>query len=168
MIDWGNVPKGTLASLYWPAVLAAEVIALARQWGSGTAPFSASDAYTLTIPVDGGISYIPIPSGSGQNFAGLFTLRRLRNPHRPEILDARRRGEFRRSAAQGLAASTASPSSPAQSPPSTRLAGAAPAPAGVVVKAVVERTLLWRYVVGSFVVRIPVSTSCGDVGAEGR
>ena len=53
--------------------LAAEVIALARQWG-GTAPLSASDAHTLTIPIDGGVSYIPIPSGTGQNFAGLFTL----------------------------------------------------------------------------------------------
>ena len=73
MIDWGNVPKGAVASLYWPAVLAADVIALARQWGSSAA-ISASDAHTLTISVTGGISYIPIPSGTGQNFAGLLTL----------------------------------------------------------------------------------------------
>jgi hypothetical protein len=73
MIDWGNVPKGAVASLYWPAVLATEVIALMRQW-SGTAPISASDAHTLSIPVDGGVSYIPIPSGTGQNFAGMITL----------------------------------------------------------------------------------------------
>ncbi len=164
MIDWGNVPKGTLASLYWPAVLAAEVIALARQWGSGTAPFSASDAHTLTIPVDGGISYIPIPSGSGQNFAGLFTLEMPLGIRTGQEFDVVVR---RISTKRGKAPPPPPPPPPPlQSPPSTRLAGAAPAPAGVVVKAVVERTLLWRYVVGSFVVRIPVSTSAAMLAPE--
>ena len=43
MIDWGAVPAGTTASVYWPAVSAADVIALARTWG-GAAEISATDA----------------------------------------------------------------------------------------------------------------------------
>ena len=36
MIDWGNVPRGSVCSIFWPAVPAAEVIALARTWGGAT------------------------------------------------------------------------------------------------------------------------------------
>lgn len=154
MIDWGNLPKGSVASLYWPAVLAADVIALARQWGS-TAPLSSSDAHTLSIPVDGGISYIPIPSGTGQNFAGLFTL---------EMLPGIRFGQQfevvvrRISTMRGKVKPPPPPPSQLQSLPSELYAEAEKAPVGVVVYAAVEREVLWRYVVGSFVVRIPVST----------
>ena len=73
MIDWGAVPQGSIGSIYWPAVSAADVIALARTWG-GAAGLSSSDAHTLTLKVEGGVSYIPIPKGAGQNFAGLFTV----------------------------------------------------------------------------------------------
>ena len=151
MIDWGNVPKGAVASLYWPAVSAAAVIALARQWGS-TAPISASDANTLSIPVEGGISYIPIPSGTGQNFAGLFTLEMppgIRTGQEFEVVVRRistKRGK-------------APPPPPPrlQSPPSTKLLGTTEPPAGEAAQTVT--TPLWHYVVGSFVVRVPVGTS---------
>src|SRR5260370_42649364 len=62
MIDWGNVPKGSTASIYWPAVAAADVIALARTWG-GAAGLSSGDAQTLTLRGVGGGSYRPIPHG---------------------------------------------------------------------------------------------------------
>ena len=156
MIDWGNVPKGSVASLYWPAVLAAEVIALARQWGS-KAPLSASDAHTLSIPVDGGVSYIPIPSGAGQNFAGLFTLEMppgIRTGQQFEVVVRRistKRGKV-----------TPPPPPPPQlnAPPAIRPAAhEKKALVGVATHAAGERPLQWRYVVGSFVVRIPVSTA---------
>ncbi len=163
MIDWGNVPKGAVASLYWPAVLATEVISLARQWG-GTAPISASDAHTLSIPVEGGVSYIPIPSGTGQNFAGLFTL---------EMPSGIRTGQEFQVVVRRISTKRAKappppppPPPPLQSPPSRRPAGAAPVSASAVAKVVVERTLQWRYVVGSFVVRIPVSTSAAMLVPE--
>ena len=155
MIDWGNVPKGAVASLYWPAVLAGEVIVLARQWGS-TAPLSASDAHTLSIPVDGGISYIPIPSGVGQNFAGLFTLEMppgIRTGQQFEVVVRRV------STKRGKVTPQPPPPPSLQSPPATWPADAEKATVGVGMQIVVERPLLWRYVVGSFVVRIPVSTS---------
>ncbi len=163
MIDWGNVPRGSAASLYWPAVLAADVIALARHWGS-TAPFSASDLHTLTIPVIDGVSYIPIPSGSGQNFAGLFTLEMspgIRTGQEFEVVVRRI------STKRGKPTPTPPPPpAPLQSPRSTRPAGAAIAQALVVAKGAVQRTLQWRYVVGSFVVRIPVSTSAAMLVPE--
>lgn len=161
MIDWGNVPKNSVASLYWPGISVADVIALAQQWGS-TAPLSASDAHTLSIPVDGGVSYIPIPSGSGQNFAGLFTVEippGIRTGQQFEIVVRRlstKRGKV-----------TPPPPTPPQlqSMPAMRPAdrekarAAAKTMAGVAMQVSAERTSLWRYVVGSFVVRIPVSTA---------
>ncbi len=188
MIDWGSVPQGAVASLYWPAVSAAEVIALARLWGS-MAPVSASDAHTLSIPVEGGVSYIPIPSGTGQNFAGLLTLelppgirtgqefevvvRRistkrgappppppppLQSPPSTRPADTAQPGVQSNAVAERrTSARRAKATPPLQSPPSTRPAG--PAPVAVAPAAVLQPTALWRYVVGSFVVRIPVSTS---------
>ena len=49
------------------------MIDLARTWGGATG-LSSSDAHTLTLKVEGGVSYVPIPAGAGQNFAGLFTV----------------------------------------------------------------------------------------------
>jgi len=154
MIDWGNVPKGSVASLYWPAVLAADVIALARQWGS-TAPVSASDAHTLSIPIGGGVSYIPIPSGTGQNFAGLFTLEMPQGIRTGQLFEVVVR---RISTKRGKIAPPPPPPPQLQTPPSTRYLDAEKTPVEVITQVVVERPLLWRYVVGSFVVRIPVST----------
>src|SRR5262249_4096066 len=48
MIDWGNVPRGSVCSIFWPGVSAAGVIALARTWG-GAAGLSMSDTNTLTL-----------------------------------------------------------------------------------------------------------------------
>jgi hypothetical protein len=53
MIDWGDVPKESTASIYWPAVAAADVIALAQTCG-GAARLSSSDAHTLKLKVEGG------------------------------------------------------------------------------------------------------------------
>jgi len=72
-IDWGLIPDGSVASLYWPQVLASDVMDLATQF-YGASPLTAVDAHTIKIPITGGLSYVPIPAGSGQNFAGLFTV----------------------------------------------------------------------------------------------
>jgi hypothetical protein len=73
MIDWGNVPPGSVANIYWPRVNAGDVLHLAsRLYPSNT--FSAADAHTIQFNTVKGVTYIPIPPGSGQNFAGLFTV----------------------------------------------------------------------------------------------
>jgi hypothetical protein len=153
MIDWGAIPKGSVASIYWPAVAAADVIALAETWG-GAAGLSSSDAHTLTLKVEGGVSYVPIPKGAGQNFAGLFTLELppgITTGQSFEVLVRRIATRF------GRASPPPPPAPQLRSPPSRKLDKKAK-PAAAVESAVIEREILWRYVVGSFVVRIPVST----------
>ncbi len=75
MIDWGNVPRGSVASIYLPAVAAADVLSLAARMYS-THHLSASDPHTLRCPT-GGITYIPIPQAShanAPNYAGVFSV----------------------------------------------------------------------------------------------
>jgi hypothetical protein len=73
MIDWGNTPPGSTASIYWPQVLAADVIDLAsRLYVSHF--LSAADAHTLRCKTVRGATYIPVPSVANQNFAGLLTV----------------------------------------------------------------------------------------------
>ena len=148
MIDWGSVPRGSTASIYWPAVVAADVIDLAKTWG-GAVGLSSSDANTLTLTVEGGVSYLPIPEGAGQNFAGLFTLELpigIRTGQEFEVLV--RRISTRR-------VKHAPPPPVLQSAPSLQLEKKRKP--GPETRVVIERPVLWRYVVGSFVVRMPVT-----------
>ena len=74
MIDWGDDPAG---------VDRVDLLAgrrgcrCDRSWrgrGAARIGLSSSDAHTLTLKVEGGVSYVPIPAGAGQNFAGLLTV----------------------------------------------------------------------------------------------
>lgn len=149
MIDWGGVPPGSVASIYWPQVLATDVVSLASAlYGSHT--LAAADAHTIQCAVTGGITYVPIPNGSGENFAGLFTVdlplgisagqefnvvvRRIATVDTPQIAAPRIRTFT-------LPATAGRPLPPLAQPA---------VPAGK------QRT--WRYVVGTFQVKIPVTT----------
>lgn len=72
MIDWGNVPAGSSANIYLPAVSADDILALASSMYV-THCFSRIDAHTLACTA-GGISYLPIPKSSGANYAGLLSI----------------------------------------------------------------------------------------------
>ena len=72
MIDWGRIPHGSEASIYLPAIAAADVLALADKMYA-THRLVASDAHTIQCAT-GGIGYIPIPKGSGADLAGLFSI----------------------------------------------------------------------------------------------
>jgi hypothetical protein len=73
MIDWGNTPPGATATIYWPQVLASDVIALANQ-SYGSHLLAAVDDHTLQCTVTKGVTYIPIPPANNVNFAGLLTI----------------------------------------------------------------------------------------------
>jgi hypothetical protein len=73
VIDWGKTPVGSIATLYWPQANASDVLALAAKFYT-THLLSAVDTRTVQITVQGGAGYIPIPTGTGPNFAGLLTL----------------------------------------------------------------------------------------------
>jgi hypothetical protein len=73
MIDWGNTPPGSLAHIFWPQVSAMDVLALATKL-YGTHVLTASDAHTIDCMVTRGVTYVPIPYGTGESFAGLLTI----------------------------------------------------------------------------------------------
>jgi hypothetical protein len=73
MIEWGNTPVGSRASIYWPQVNATDVLTLAKQIYS-THQLSVADANTIQCTVTKGITFVPIPPDTGENFAGLFTI----------------------------------------------------------------------------------------------
>jgi hypothetical protein len=159
MIDWGAVPPGSIARIYWPAVSSAEVIQLAS-WMYGVHPLTAADAHTIQVQTIDGVTYVPIPQGTGDWFAGLFTLdlpqtvvtgqefdimvrrigkRPLRTPPLPPVTQV---------TLPGRSGGTIHIDLPQPGTPPT-----APAPAALVGRLAHE-----RYIVGSFQVKIPVST----------
>lgn len=73
MIDWGNTPLDSIANIYWPQVNVADVLNLATQL-YGTHLLSSAEANTIQCKVTKGVTYVPIPVGSGENFAGLLTI----------------------------------------------------------------------------------------------
>jgi hypothetical protein len=138
MISWGDTPAGSTASIYWPAVSSTEVLALADQLYS-THQLSATDAHTITCTVPEGITNVPIPSGTGPGYAGLFTV---------DLPQGVKAGQVYTVTVRRIS----SRQQPVNDDPVPQGAGTERA----VVSPKVTRA--WRYVVGSFAVRIPVST----------
>ncbi|MGZ4877960.1 MAG: sialidase family protein [Candidatus Angelobacter sp.] len=72
MIDWGNVPKGTVASIYMPEVSADQVLDMASRMYT-TRRLLRADEHTLRCKAEG-ITYIPVPYGANINYTGLLSL----------------------------------------------------------------------------------------------
>jgi hypothetical protein len=142
MIDWGNTPVGSTAYIYWPQVNAEEVLALAKQIYS-THQLSSADANTIQCKVPQGFTFVPIPTGSGQNFAGLLTV---------DLPSGVLTGQVFNIVVRRIA--TRRPDNTPPPPPPIQI-DALPE-AMVPVREKVMRN--WRYVVGTFAVRIPVTT----------
>jgi len=140
MIAWGDTPVGSTASIYWPAVSSADVLALAKQFYS-THQLSTADAHTIQCTVPKGYTSVPIPPGTGANFAGLFTVNLP-----PGVTN----GETYTVTVRRISTHPAT-----TTPPPPQIEGEADA------RAAVKREPMrnWRYVVGSFAVRIPVTTA---------
>lgn len=73
MIDWGEVPRGSVASLYWPQAEAIDVVRLASML-YGTDLLRIGDRHTVQCRITSRLTYVPIPFGAGANLAGLFTI----------------------------------------------------------------------------------------------
>jgi hypothetical protein len=149
MIDWGLIPPGSVASIYWPQVQASDVLALASSlYGSHT--LSIADANTIQCPVTGGVTYIPIPAGAGENFAGLFTV-----DLPPSVTAGQEFNIVIRRIATRQIPKIELHSLPPTIGPGARArrsrAAAQPEPAP-------REPEGWRYVVGTFQVKIPVTT----------
>ena len=148
MIDWGNTPAGSIADIYWPQIDAAEILTLAADL-YGKHSFTAADANTIRCKVPKGVTYIPIPSATGKNFAGLITVQ-LPNTVR---VGQEYRVKVRRVATRRFDATTT------QEPP--RIAAAAAA----VGKGVMRN---WRYITGTFQITNSRQFRCGPAPPRGN
>ena len=139
MIDWGKTPLGSMASIYWPAVSAELVLQLASQFYSGHM-LSAADVNTIQCKVVSPVTYIPIPAGTGGSFAGLLTVdlpASVRYGNEFDIV-------VRRITTRQVVVSTPPPAPQIQRSPA------------IVADADIQTVLLWRYITGSFLMKIPV------------
>jgi hypothetical protein len=135
MIDWGKTPLGSVASIYWPAVSATSILQLATPLYSKQ-QLTAADPHTIQWKVTSSVTYIPIPSGTGGSFAGLLTVdlpATVRDGNEFDIV-------VRRITTRQIAPLT-EPNNP--DPARTAEDGE-------------KSPLLWRYVSGSFLMKIPV------------
>jgi hypothetical protein len=139
MISWGNTPRGSIASIYWPQVNATDVLELASTLYA-TNFLSAADPHTLQCPVQGDVTYIPIPPGAGSSYAGLFTVDLPSHVVKGQefTVTVRRLSTKRRKGQRGNSVGNLF----------------AAAPAGIARGPIAD----WRYIVGTFQVKIPVST----------
>jgi len=129
MIEWGNTPAGSIASIYWPQLSADEVLGLASRFYASKV-LTKKDANTIQC-VTGAVTYIPIPRGTGSNLAGLLTVDlplTVRVGQQFNIVVRRLTSRFQN---QSYAAQIDRATSDLRN---------------------------WRYVVGVFQIRIPVST----------
>ena len=144
MIDWGNVPVGSTATIYWPQVSASQVVQLASTLYASHR-LSAVDANTIGCKVTGGVTYIPIPPSSGPNFAGLLTV---------DLPNSVVKGQEFNAIVRRISTRRVRVVPPLQIEGRARPPGLAHERAR---KPVPEAN--WRYVTGTFQVRIPVSTA---------
>ncbi len=143
MIDWGNTPSGSIASIYWPQVMAVDVVTLARKlYTTHQLSVSASDPNTIECHVPNGLTYVPIPFRDGENLAGLITIQLPQDiVQGQEFLITIRRLASRRFSDE--------------EPPtlkSINLNATTPKTRDNPIRA-----SNWRYVTGSFAIKIPVT-----------
>jgi hypothetical protein len=145
MIDWGNVPVGSTATIFWPQVDAADVIALADRLYCAHS-LMASEAHAIRCQTAKGVTYVPIPPGSG-NYAGLFTV---------DLPDSVRIGNEFNIRVRRIASRRGT----------RRVVGfdRTQSNAGKAVAPIATRN--WRYVTGSFQVKIPVGADAALLRPE--
>jgi hypothetical protein len=74
MIEWGNLPEGTNASIYMPGIKADEVMELHLR-RPGPANISVIDAHTLGLVVTAQrVTYLPLPPSRHATVASLFSI----------------------------------------------------------------------------------------------
>ena len=141
MIDWGNVPEGTKASLYLPGLSAQDILNTANRLYSHH-ELVREDDHTLTCKA-AGISYIPIPAGVGSNHAGLMTI---------DVPKTVRQGEHFKVVSRQI--TNAISTLPTNTTPGRH--------------SVAHDVVQWRRVIGSFQLNIPVSTKAALLEPEQR
>jgi hypothetical protein len=162
MLNWGNTPPGSQADIYWPGANASEILHIASRI-YGAQVLTEVDPHTIRCTTVQGVTYVPIPPGTGESLAGLLTIDLPANVVKGQEFNIviRRIGTRRVNVTQ----------SPPPPPPPPRIAiehGAhASANVPLVAKtANTDKQKTERYVIGSFQVRIPVKSKGDMLPAE--
>ncbi len=158
MIDWGNTPEGCLASIYWPGAVAADILSIAsRLYGSQV--LSAADSHTIQCTTTRNVTYVPIPPGTGESLAGLLTIDLPSTVVKGQEFNVL----IRRIGTRQVAIAPPPPQTQARTRARSGRARArhAAASAASLLNLTTE-----RYVVGSFQVKIPVTTKEAMLPAE--
>lgn len=140
MISWGNTPPGSVATILWPQVQASDVVETASRL-YGTPQLTATGQNTLQCAVSPGVTYVPVPAGVPENVAGLFTVTLPPGVIRGQEFDILVRR-----------ISSRQPPAIIQTPET------------VIVRPPLQEN--WRYVVGTFQVKIPVRVEASLLPAE--
>jgi hypothetical protein len=146
MIDWGNLPHGSVARIYLPDAAPDQVLDLAKLLYRARG-LQRVDDHTLQCHAEG-LTYVPVPAGAQINHAGLLTIDLPAGVRRGQRFNVvvRQLTHTGRIIRKGATIGKADASVP--------LASAA-------VEAAVaggNRILVWQEVLGAFQVTIPVST----------
>ncbi|MBV8956894.1 MAG: hypothetical protein JO153_16275 [Solirubrobacterales bacterium] len=176
MIEWGDVPAGSTASVYWPDAGVGDVLARSAVM-YGSQALSAGPRDTLLCQAGPGVTYIPIPAGSGPGLAGLLTIELPSSVTAGQEFDVviRRIGTrtvdvpppipivgIRRDPSEHAARVSARASRAAERRTESVIAPARSEDAGVYH----DKTLVERYVVGSYQVKVPVSVASALLAPE--
>lgn len=158
MIDWGTTPIGSVGTIYWPQVNASEVLTLANQLYA-THFLAASDAHTLVCTVSKGVTYVPIPAGTGDNFASLLTIDLPTTVVKGQEFNVIVRRLTTRRTNTRLKGQEVAIVSQLQTSTEAFKKGKkqANSPDALAVQA--RKLKNWRYVTGTFQVKIPVATA---------
>ncbi len=152
MIDWGNVPAGSQASIYLPGTSADTILEMADKLYT-LHGLSRSDAQTLTCKARG-LTYVPIPPGVGSNYAGLMTI---------ELPATVKQGQVFKVVTRQIRNIFAKRPTPPPPPP-----GIAVHAAQAAVLTPKRDLIEWRRVIGSFQISIPVQTRAALLAPEER
>jgi hypothetical protein len=139
MIDWGDTPPGSTATLYLPGMQVAEILGLAgRLFDLQT--LERVDDHTLRCKT-GGVTYVPIPPSVGASLAGLLTI---------DLPPTVRKGQVFKVVVHQVTTSKAAQRR--QPPPPRITADETPGPRAIIREGTARRIL------GAFQLTIPVTT----------
>jgi hypothetical protein len=154
MIDWSRLPAGSKASIYLPGTSAKTILDMANRMYAQHG-LSISDAHTLTCAAHG-FTYVPIPPGIGSNYAGLLTV---------DLPQTVKPDQGLKVVGRQLTNVSAERPTPPPPPPAIRAHANPPASMS---GALAQDLILWRRVLGSFQLSIPVETREALLGPEER
>jgi hypothetical protein len=141
LIDWGNVPAGTTATIFIPEIDAAQIVALARAPGRGST-ITQVDGTTIAMAT-GGISYLALPPGAIFGLTGLLTI---------DLPASVSKGQHYTVVVRQITDAVAPPPPPVI----TKTVGVLAVNTAAV--AITVPPLKWRRVAGSYEISIPVRT----------